>query len=119
MTCAFCASSTEDPQQAMKFSEKWLREWVNPTLDTAELAHRLTMIGHEVDAVESHGTGLDGVVVGEVLDVRKHPDADRLSVCQVSTGDGEVLEVVCGAPNVSNRNEKPVCSCGHQDCQMV
>ena len=70
----------------MKFSEKWLREWVDPSMDTAELAHRLTMIGHEVDGLESHGEGLDGVVVGEVLEVKQHPDADRLSVCQVSTG---------------------------------
>ncbi|MGI9203355.1 MAG: phenylalanine--tRNA ligase subunit beta, partial [Woeseiaceae bacterium] len=96
----------------MKFSEKWLREWVNPTLDTAELAHRLTMIGHEVDAVDSRGTGLEGVVVGEVVDVRKHPAADRLSVCQVSTGDAEVLEVVCGAPNVSQGMKSPFAPAG-------
>ncbi len=84
----------------MKFSEKWLREWVDPTLDTDALAHRLTMAGHEVDAVEAQGNGLDGVVVGEVVDVKKHPDADRLSVCLVSTGIGDAVEVVCGAPNV-------------------
>ena len=84
----------------MKFSEKWLREWVDPALDTDALAHRLTMAGHEVDAVEAQGDGLDGIVVGEVLEVKKHPDADRLSVCQVSTGNGAAVEVVCGAPNV-------------------
>ena len=84
----------------MKFSEKWLREWVDPTLDTDALAHRLTMAGHEVDAVEAQGNGLDGVVVGKVVDVKKHPDADRLSVCLVSTGNGDAVEVVCGAPNV-------------------
>ena len=84
----------------MKFSEKWLREWVDPALDTDALAHRLTMAGHEVDAVESQGNGLEGVVVGEVLVVKKHPDADRLSVCQVSTGKRKAVEVVCGAPNV-------------------
>ena len=84
----------------MKFSEKWLREWVDPALDAAALAHRLTMAGHEVEAVEPQGNGLDGVVVGEVLDVKKHPDADRLSVCQVSTGKRKAVEVVCGAPNV-------------------
>ena len=84
----------------MKFSEKWLREWVDPALDTDALAHRLTMAGHEVDAVEAQGGGLDGIVVGEVLAVKKHPDADRLSVCQVSTGKGAAVEVVCGAPNV-------------------
>ncbi|MDH4073676.1 MAG: phenylalanine--tRNA ligase subunit beta, partial [Gammaproteobacteria bacterium] len=84
----------------MKLPVNWLREWVNPPMDTEELAHRLTMIGHEVDGMERHGGGLDGVVVGEVLAVSPHPDADRLSVCQVSTGAGEKVEVVCGAPNV-------------------
>ena len=54
----------------MKFSEKWLREWVDPSMDTEELAHRLTMIGHEVDALEPQGEGLSGVLVGEVLDVQ-------------------------------------------------
>ena len=83
----------------MKFSEKWLREWVDPSMDTAELAHRLTMIGHEVDGLETQGEGLSDIVVGGVLEVKKHPDADRLSVCQVDTGAG-IQEVVCGAPNV-------------------
>ena len=96
----------------MKFSEKWLREWVNPSLDTAELAHRLTMIGHEVDAVEACGEGLDGVIVAEVIAVRKHPDADRLSVCQVSTGDGDAIEVVCGAPNVKQGMKSPFAPAG-------
>jgi phenylalanyl-tRNA synthetase beta chain len=84
----------------VKFSEKWLREWVDPALDTEGLAHRLTMAGLEVEAVEPQGGGLDGVVVGEVLEVKKHPDADKLSVCQVSTGKRKAIEVVCGAPNV-------------------
>ena len=84
----------------MKFPEKWLREWVDPDMETDELAHRLTMIGHEVEDLEKFGAGLDGVVVGEILAVDKHPNADRLSLCQVSTGGADVLEVVCGAPNV-------------------
>ena len=96
----------------MKFSEKWLRDWVDPSLDTEALAHRLTMIGHEVDAVESYGEGLDGVVVAEVIEVKKHPDADRLSVCQVSTGDGDSLEVVCGAPNVTQGMKSPFAPVG-------
>jgi phenylalanyl-tRNA synthetase beta chain len=83
----------------MKISESWLREWVDPDLDIEALAHRLTMAGHEVDGIEADGKGLDGVVVGEVLEVARHPDADRLSVCEVSTG-GSSFEVVCGAPNV-------------------
>jgi len=96
----------------VKFSEKWLREWVDPSMDTEELAHRLTMIGHEVDALEPQGRGLDGVVVGEVLDVQKHPNADRLSVCQVSTGSGDAVEVVCGAPNVTRGMKSPFAPAG-------
>jgi len=96
----------------MKFSEKWLREWVDPPLSTDELSHWLTMIGHEVDGVEPQGLGLDGVVVGEVLAVKKHPDADRLRVCQVSTGNGDSLEVVCGAPNVVAGMKSPFAPAG-------
>jgi len=96
----------------VKFSEKWLREWVNPSMDTEELAYRLTMIGHEVDAIEPQGMGLDGVVVGEVVAVNQHPNADRLSVCQVSTGDAAVLEVVCGAPNVRAGMKSPFAPAG-------
>jgi phenylalanyl-tRNA synthetase beta chain len=84
----------------MKIAESWLREWVNPDLDTDELAHQLTMTGHEVDAVEREGEALDGVVIAEILEFHKHPDADRLNVCQVSDGSGETLEIVCGAPNL-------------------
>ena len=96
----------------MKFSEKWLREWVDPALDTDALAHRLTMVGHEVDSVESQGIGLDGVVVGEVLEAKKHPDADRLSVCRVSTGKGDPVEIVCGAPNVVTGMKSPFAPAG-------
>ena len=96
----------------MKFSEQWLREWVNPTLDAAALAHRLTMAGHEVDALEALGAGLDGVVVGEVVEVGRHPDADRLSVCRVATGNGKPVEVVCGAPNVRAGMKSPYAPAG-------
>ncbi len=96
----------------MKFSEKWLREWVDPSMDTDELAHRLTMIGHEVDGLEPQGESLAGVVVGEVLEAGRHPDADRLSVCKVSAGDGEPLEVVCGAPNVRVGMKSPFAPAG-------
>ncbi|MDH3440570.1 MAG: phenylalanine--tRNA ligase subunit beta, partial [Gammaproteobacteria bacterium] len=96
----------------MKFSEKWLREWVDPAMDTAELAHRLTMIGHEVDGLEPQGEGLNGIVVGEVLEFNQHPDADRLSVCLVATGNGEKLGVVCGAPNVRKGMKSPFAPAG-------
>ena len=60
----------------MKFSEAWLREWVNPKLDTQQLAEQLTMAGLEVDSVEPVAAGFGGVVVAEVLSVETHPDAD-------------------------------------------
>lgn len=83
----------------MKFSEKWLREWVNPDISSDELVSQLTMLGLEVDSVDKP-PALSGVVVGQVVSVETHPDADRLQVCQVSRGD-ITEQVVCGAPNVS------------------
>ena len=82
----------------MKFSEQWLREWVNPAVSTADLVEQLTMAGLEVDSVEPVGAGLQDLLVGEVLSVTAHPDADKLRVCQVNTGS-DTVQVVCGAPN--------------------
>ena len=96
----------------MKIAESWLREWVNPDLDTESLGHQLTMLGHEVQSIERQGDGLDGVIVAEVVDVAKHPDADRLSVCQVSSGKGKPVTVVCGAPNVVTGMKSPLASPG-------
>lgn len=84
----------------MKFSEQWLREWINPDISTDELSHQLTMAGLEVDAIEPVAAEFTKVVVGEVLSVEKHPDADKLNVCQVNVGDKEPLNIVCGAANV-------------------
>ncbi|VAX13640.1 Phenylalanyl-tRNA synthetase beta chain [hydrothermal vent metagenome] len=84
----------------MKFSEKWLREWVNPDIDTDTLAHQLTMAGLEVEAVEPVAAEFEKIVVGEVLSVEAHPDADKLRVCKVDVGDDEPLGIVCGAANV-------------------
>ena len=84
----------------MKFSELWLRSYVNPSIDSAALAHLLTMAGLEVEALEPVAPDFSGVVVGRVLAVAPHPDADRLRVCQVDAGSGVVLQIVCGAPNV-------------------
>lgn len=83
----------------MKFSEQWLRTWVNPQVSREELVARLSMVGLEVDAVTLVAGEFSGVVVGEVLSTEQHPDADKLRVCQVSNGS-ETLQVVCGAPNV-------------------
>ena len=96
----------------MKISEKWLREWVDPPVTTGELVHRLTMAGLEVDSVEPAGVAVEGVVVGEVLSVEPHPDADKLRVCQVSVGEGEPLQVVCGAPNVAAGGKYPLAMIG-------
>lgn len=84
----------------MKFSEQWLREWVNPSVSTEELCHQLTMAGLEVDAVEPVAGEFTGVVVAEVLSVEPHPDADKLRVTQVNVGEGEPVQIVCGAANV-------------------
>lgn len=84
----------------MKFSEKWIREWVDPKLDTAALAHQMTMAGHEVDEVVPEGQGIEGVVVAEVISCERHPNADKLSICRVAVGTVGPVEVVCGAPNV-------------------
>ena len=91
----------------MKISEAWLREWVDPDVSTAELAEQLTMAGLEVDTLESCGTGLDGIVVGRVLTVEPHPDADSLSLCSVDVGAKKPLKIVCGAPNVHEGGRYP------------
>jgi phenylalanyl-tRNA synthetase beta chain len=96
----------------MKFSEKWLREWVDPPVTTMELVKQLTMAGLEVDSVERLDTGVEGLVVGEVLSVEKHPDADKLRVCKVDAGQGEVLQIVCGAPNVRSGAKYPLARIG-------
>ncbi|MGH8352492.1 MAG: phenylalanine--tRNA ligase subunit beta [Pseudomonas sp.] len=83
----------------MKFSEQWLRSWVNPQVSRDELVARLSMAGLEVDSVTLAAGVFSGVVVGEVLSTEPHPDADKLRVCQVSNG-AETFQVVCGAPNV-------------------
>ena len=83
----------------MKFSENWLREWVNPEVSTEELSEQLTMAGLEVDAIEPAAPAFEGVVVGEIIAAEPHPDADKLQVCRVNVGEDEPLDIVCGAPN--------------------
>jgi phenylalanyl-tRNA synthetase beta chain len=85
----------------MQFSENWLREFVNPPLDAPELARQLTMAGLEVEALQIVAPPFDKVVVAQVLSVDKHPDADKLKLCRVDAGQGEPLQIVCGAPNVA------------------
>ena len=84
----------------MKFSEQWLREWVDPPVSTEQLVEQLTMAGLEVDSIEPAAPPFSGIVVGEVLAIEPHPDADKLRVCRVAVGQSEPLQIVCGAANV-------------------
>ncbi|MCK9619224.1 MAG: phenylalanine--tRNA ligase subunit beta [Methylobacter sp.] len=84
----------------MQISEAWLREYVNPAISTEQLVEQLTMAGLEVDSVAPAAAVFSGVVVGEVVAMEQHPDADRLRVCQVAVGEAEPLQIVCGASNV-------------------
>jgi len=97
----------------MRFSESWLREWVNPKeVDTRTLVAQLTMAGLEVDAVEPAAPPFDGVVIGLVETVEPHPDAVKLRVCRVDAGRGEALQIVCGAANVAAAMKVPVALVG-------
>ncbi len=83
----------------MKFSEQWLREWVNPDISREQLCGQLTMAGLEVDAVKPVAPEFSGVVVAEIVSAEPHPDADKLQVCKVDAGQDEPLQIVCGASN--------------------
>jgi phenylalanyl-tRNA synthetase beta chain len=93
----------------MQFSENWLRTMVDPKMTSDELAHMLTMSGLEVEEVEPVAPPFSNVVVAKVLELAKHPNADRLNVCQVDAGTGTLLNIVCGAPNV-RAGMKVVCA---------
>ena len=101
----------------MNISLRWLSDYVDSGLPPEDIAERLTMAGLEVEEVVTTGPALDGVVVGRVLDVRPHPDADRLQVCDVdlaedADGDSEPVQIVCGAPNVAAGQRVPVATVG-------
>ena len=83
----------------MKIPINWLSDYVDVNYDPQLIAHRLTMAGLEVSGVDDKATSMNGVYVGYVESISEHPNADRLKVCGVDVGD-EVLEIVCGAPNV-------------------
>ena len=84
----------------MKFSEQWLRQWVNPTLTTQALTDLMTMIGLSIESCVPVAGKFSGVVVGEVIATKPHPNADKLTCCDVHVGKKESLKIVCGAPNV-------------------
>jgi phenylalanyl-tRNA synthetase beta chain len=96
----------------MKISYNWLKEYVDVTATPHELADMLTMAGLEVESVDKIGGTPDGVVVGHVLTVDEHPDADRLRVCSVDVGSGDPLQIICGADNVAPEQRVPVATVG-------
>lgn len=96
----------------MKISEQWLRQWVNPNISSEQLAEQLTMAGLEIDDRYAVARPFSGVVVGEVMSVIPHPDADKLRVTQVNIGAGEPIQIVCGAPNVCVGMKAPVATVG-------
>jgi phenylalanyl-tRNA synthetase beta chain len=98
----------------MKFSEQWLREWVNTPLSRSELTEQLTMAGLEIESVLPVAQSFAGVVVGEITSVVPHPNADNLHVCQVNVGDVAPLTIVCGAGNVRVGMRAPVAIVGAQ-----
>lgn len=84
----------------MLFSESWLRTYVNPAISSEELQDALTMHGLEVDEARKAAPDFTGVVIAEVVECRDHENSDHLHVCQVNAGTGELIQIVCGAPNV-------------------
>ncbi|MCQ9616467.1 phenylalanine--tRNA ligase subunit beta [Paenalcaligenes niemegkensis] len=96
----------------MLLSESWLRSFVDASLDADTLSHRLTMAGLEVEDVCTAAPAFTQVVVGHIVDVSPHPDADRLRVCKVDDGSGELLQIVCGAPNAAVGLKVPVAQVG-------
>lgn len=99
----------------MKISYNWLREYINTDLSLQEISAVLTSIGLEVESVEPFETirgGLEGIVIGEVISCRQHPDADKLTVAKVNVGNGNLLQIVCGAPNVAQGQKVPVALVG-------
>ena len=99
----------------MKFSESWLREIIDIKLNSSELSHKLTMLGHEVDSVITDGSDIDGIVIAEIVNYAKHPNADRLSLCEINYGNNNHINVICGAPNVRTgpRVRKPYFDSGN------
>ncbi|XTZ10659.1 MAG: YtpR family tRNA-binding protein, partial [cyanobacterium endosymbiont of Rhopalodia yunnanensis] len=96
----------------MKISVNWLRELVNVTLSPEALADILTIAGLEVEQIEDRRQWADGVVIGKIIDCQPHPNADKLSICQVDIGKETYLNIVCGAPNVASDSIVAVATIG-------
>ena len=99
----------------MKISNNWLQDYLKTDLSIDETSDLLTDIGLEVEGVENYESikgGLIGIVIGKILTVEKHPDADRLNLTTVDVGEGDPLQIVCGAPNVAVNLKVPVATVG-------
>ena len=96
----------------MLLSMQWLRDFVPYEGEIQELGDRLTMLGLELEEIFNPFEAIKDIVVGHVVECGKHPEADKLSVCKVDVGDGELLDIVCGAPNVKQGINVPVAKVG-------
>jgi phenylalanyl-tRNA synthetase beta chain len=90
----------------MKFTLSWLKDYLETNASVQEISDTLTMIGLEVEDIIDNSKALEPFIVGEVIECGKHPDADKLHLLKVSKGAGDILQVVCGAPNVKKRIER-------------
>ncbi len=95
----------------MNISYKWLKDYIELDLPAEQVADHLTLCGLEIEDLKQVGSNLEGIVVGEVLDVKPHPNADRLRICQLNTGD-ETVQIICGADNVATGQKVPVAKVG-------
>src|SRR4051794_7092305 len=98
----------DPPRSSMKFSVNWLREFVELPAGVDELAEVLTMAGVEIERIEKRGANFDKVVVAQIKASEQHPNADRLSVCQVDDGSGQTRQIVCGAKNYKVGDKVPL-----------
>ena len=96
----------------MQLPLSWLRQFCNPSLTDAELGETLTMAGLELEELQTAAPAFSQVLIGEIKHCEQHPDADRLRVCQVDTGTGSLLQIVCGAPNARMGIRIPVAMVG-------
>ena len=96
----------------MNVSRRWLEAFLRRPLDAPDIAERLAMLGAPVDAIEPIGAELADIVVGEVMDLKPHPNADKLRVAAVNDGTGALHNVVCGAPNVTLAGKYPFARLG-------
>ena len=102
-------------EAVMKISYNWLKQYIDTDLAPQQISEILTNTGLEVEGLEevqSVKGGLQGVIIGEVLSCEKHPDADKLTVCKVNLGEGEPVQIICGAPNVAAGQKVPVATVG-------